>query len=111
MPYSSIEKSLIKKKNYYYMNFFIPAGHYEKPNVIKFHPISQDILASAGYDCKVFIWNVETRSIEITLDATPDPVYCLSWSPDGSCLASVGKDHVIRIYKPRESTAPISTVC
>uniref|UniRef100_A0A1X7U457 Coronin n=1 Tax=Amphimedon queenslandica TaxID=400682 RepID=A0A1X7U457_AMPQE len=87
---------------------FSLTGHYEKPNVIKFHPIAKDILASAGYDGKIFIWDVDKASIEITIEP-PEPVFCLSWSPDGSCLASLGKDHMIRVYKPRESTSPVDT--
>jgi coronin-7 len=88
---------------------FVLQGHYEKSNVIKYHPLAQHILASAGYDCKIFIWNVQTQSIVVTLESLPEPVFCLSWSPDGKSLGSVGKDHIIRLYKPLESTSPIAT--
>ena len=34
----------------------------------------------------------------------------MSWSCDGTSLCTLGRDHMIRLYKPRESTVPISTV-
>ncbi len=30
----------------------------------------------------------------------------MAWSPDGTRLATIGKDHMIRIYEPRSSTHP-----
>ena len=32
----------------------------------------------------------------------------MGWSPDGKQLATIGRDHVIRIYDPRNSTSPIN---
>ena len=32
----------------------------------------------------------------------------MAWSPDGKQLATIGRDHVIRIYDPRNSTSPIN---
>ena len=32
----------------------------------------------------------------------------MAWSPDGKQLATIGRDHVIRIYNPRNSTSPIN---
>ena len=32
----------------------------------------------------------------------------MAWSPDGKQLATIGRDHVIRIYEPRNSTSPIN---
>lgn len=29
------------------------------------------------------------------------------WSPDGRYLATMAKDHVIRVYEPRSSTHPV----
>ena len=35
-------------------------------------------------------------------------LFSMAWSPDGRQLAAAGKDHVIRIYNPRDSTRPVS---
>lgn len=85
-------------------------GHYEKPNIIQYHPLAQHILATAGYDGAIYIWNMETRDKVIELKTTPQPILAMGWSPDGISLATVGKDHMIRVYKPRESVAPVITV-
>ena len=39
-----------------------------------YHPQAKDILASAGYDGKIFIWNIESKKIEITLEPLDEPV-------------------------------------
>ena len=62
-------------------HYICSTGHYEKPNIVKFHPHAQDVLTSAGYDCRVFLWNIGTGSIEIKLDATPEPVMFLTKLP------------------------------
>lgn len=49
-------------------------GHYEKPNIIQCHPQASDLLASAGYDFKIFIWNLANQSVAITLESIPEPV-------------------------------------
>ena len=32
----------------------------------------------------------------------------MGWSPDGRKLATIARDHVIRIYDPRSSTSPVN---
>ena len=32
----------------------------------------------------------------------------MGWSPDGRKLATIARDHVIRIYDPRRSTSPVN---
>ena len=51
-----------------------PLGHQEKPNLLAFHPQATSLLASAGYDGRLLIWNLDTRKIEITMDTLPEPV-------------------------------------
>ena len=50
------------------------SGHYEKPNILKYHPQANDILASAGYDLKMFIWNLASQSVAISLEPLPELV-------------------------------------
>ena len=35
-------------------------------------------------------------------------LFAMSWSPDGQLLATIAKDHIIRIYDPRSSTSPVN---
>jgi len=99
-------------------------GHHEKANVLCFHPLASNILATAAYDGKIFIWNVAKQQVEITLDPIQEPVmrqeiimcyysvyllqlFAMAWSCDGTKIATLGRDETIKIYEPRSSTSPI----
>ncbi|CAI8048905.1 Coronin-7 [Geodia barretti] len=86
--------------------FFI--GHQEKPNLLCFHPQASSLLATAGFDCHLFIWDLEERAISLRMDPLPQPLFAMSWSTDGKLLATIARDHVIRIYDPRNSTSPVN---
>ena len=91
-------------------------------------------MVSAGYGGRVLVWNLDTRKVEISLEPLSEPVsynincpgnqtaeltwnhiasfhsyqlFAMAWSPDGKSLATLGKDHTIRIYDPRSSTHPL----
>lgn len=86
---------------------FFLIGHQEKPNALAFHPQASSLLASAGYDGRLLVWNVDTQKVAITLDPLREPLFAMAWGPDGKHLATISKDHVIRIYDPRSSTHPV----
>jgi coronin-7 len=87
---------------------FFLIGHQEKPNLLCFHPQASSLLATAGFDCHLFIWDLEERAISLRMDPLPQPLFAMSWSPDGKLLATIARDHVIRIYDPRNSTSPVN---
>ena len=49
-------------------------GHREKANVLCFHPLASDVLATSGYDGKILIWNLSKQQAEISLDPIQEPV-------------------------------------
>ena len=51
-----------------------PPGHQEKPNILCFHPQASSLLASAGFDCQLFLWDLEERAISLRMDPLPQPV-------------------------------------
>jgi len=55
------------------MLLFIP-GHREKANILCFHPLASDVLATSGYDGKILIWNMSKQQVEISLDPVQEPV-------------------------------------
>ena len=50
-------------------------GHHEKPNVLAFHPQAEGLLASAGYDCKLLLWDLTNQCVAKELDPLPQPVH------------------------------------
>lgn len=56
------------------LNTLMVAGHQEKPNVIQFHPFAKSLLASAGYDCRLLVWDISKLAVAISLDELSAPV-------------------------------------
>ena len=70
---------------------------------IAWHPSAANILASVSFDHKIIIWNTSTGDQAFTLDGMhPDIIYSISWSYNGSLIATTCKDKKIRVINPRE---------
>jgi len=79
------------------------AGHMRKVGHIAWHPSAANILASVSFDHKIIIWNTSTGDQAFTLDGMhPDIIYSISWSYNGSLIATTCKDKKIRVINPRE---------
>nr|CAB3233029.1 coronin-7-like [Phallusia mammillata] len=81
-------------------------AHYSKVVCLQFHPLARNILATASFDNKIIIWNLDTGNEEITLTGHEEEILHMAWSNDGKYLATVAKDAKIRVYMPRKSTTP-----
>ena len=62
------------------------------------NPNKDLILASASFDSTVKLWNVETGNCIHNLAKHKDPVYSISFSPDGQYLASGSFDQYLHIW-------------
>jgi hypothetical protein len=56
------------------------------------------ILASAGVDSTVRLWNTTTGQLKDTLRGHVQEVRCVAFSPDGTILASGGGDGTVRLW-------------
>jgi len=75
-------------------------GHQRRVGLVQWHRSANNILLSAGADCKIIIWNVGTGEILSSIDH-PDLIFHCDWSWDGSRLVTTCKDKKIRVYDPR----------
>ncbi|KAL0829587.1 hypothetical protein ABMA28_003097 [Loxostege sticticalis] len=85
------------------------AAHPDKIYLIRFHPTASNLLTTAAHDQTVKIWDLtpETPVAAITLTGHSDQIFSIDWSPCGEYLATVCRDGLVRIYKPRSSPEPL----
>jgi WD40 repeat protein len=58
-------------------------------------------LVTASQDATVRVWNVSTGTCAATLQGKGDPFYAAAFSPDGTRLAAVGDDFMLRVWSTR----------
>jgi len=79
----------------------------DRVTVVQYHPLAADVIATVSADYVIRVWNVQTKACVIQLEAHPDQVFSLAWSPCGKFIASVCKDGKVRIFEPRSKTTAI----
>ncbi|KAJ7357667.1 Coronin-7 [Desmophyllum pertusum] len=84
-------------------------GHDDKPNIVKYHPTANGVLASSSLDLTVKIWDISKAKDLITLNGHTEQVFSLSWKTDGTKLATVSRDNKVRIFDPRSQVSPLQT--
>lgn len=75
-------------------------GHARKVGSVLWHPVASDILASSSNDYSVKVWNVETGDNLYTLQHK-DIITSFSFNHDGSLIATVCRDKVLRVWDIR----------
>jgi ribosome assembly protein 4 len=72
-------------------------GHGDNILAVNFSPVSSSRMASGSGDKTVRIWDCDTGTPVHTLKGHSRWVLAVSYSPDGSLLASGGYDNEVRI--------------
>lgn len=76
-------------------------AHNDRITIVEFHPLASDVLASFSMDLTLIIWDLKSLDAKIRINNHPEPVFGISWSPNGRLLATICKDQVVRIFEPR----------
>jgi len=76
-------------------------GLSERVQSVKFSPDGKLLAAAAGRPARqgeIQIWNVEKKTLDLSVPVTYDTVYGVSWSPDGSKVAVGCADNATRAF-------------
>jgi Tol biopolymer transport system component len=73
-------------------------GHKDLLYALDFSPDGK-LLASAGYDRSIHVWDVATRKLVRELKDHSDTVYGLSFHPSGKLLASAAADRAVKVWQ------------
>lgn len=86
-------------------------GHTKKCGSISFNCSSSGILASAGADRMVNVWDSEKGISFVTVNSFADSPMCLSWNLDGALICAVSRDKLISVIDSRTGGISLSTQC
>lgn len=79
-------------------------GHSRKVGQVLFNPAAENILASASGDYTIKLWDIGTGKAHLTLKHG-DIVQSLSWSANGTMLATTSRDKKLRVWDVRQERA------
>ncbi|KAG5478725.1 hypothetical protein LSCM1_06129 [Leishmania martiniquensis] len=79
-------------------------GHKKKCGIISFHPSADGVLASAGVDRAINVWDVERGTAVNTIGNLSDYATGLEWNLEGSLFCITCRDKTLRTIDPRTCT-------
>jgi len=77
-------------------------GHKRKVGIVKYHPVVENAIATAGTDYEIKVWDIEKGNALFTVAAGTNIIQSLDWNYDGSLLCSNSKDKKVRVIDPRQ---------
>jgi RNA polymerase sigma factor (sigma-70 family) len=72
--------------------------HFRMVNSVAFSPDGK-VLASAGWDNTIRLWDSATAKELLRLQGHTDAVWCVAFAPNGKTLVSGGNDGMVRIWE------------
>jgi coronin-1B/1C/6 len=84
-------------------------GHSKKVGILAFHPSAENVLASAGMDNTIHLWDATTSSAKAVLKGfSSEQILSLNWNLDGSLLNVTTRDKKLSILDARTGSVVAS---
>jgi WD40 repeat protein len=80
-------------------------GHADRVTAVTFHPDGK-VLASAGYDRTIKLWDVVTGEVRLTLEGHASPITALAFTPNGNTLISADQGGTVRFWRAAPADGP-----
>ena len=77
------------------------AGHRDVLYDAELSP-DEKVLATAGYDRSIKLWNVADGTLLRSIDVHNGAVFDLAWHPSGKMLASASADETVKLWRPSD---------
>ncbi|EIE89695.1 hypothetical protein RO3G_14406 [Rhizopus delemar RA 99-880] len=77
------------------------SGHGRKVGQVLFHPVAENVLASASTDLTIKLWDVEKGTERQQITGHTEIIQSMSWNYNGSLLATTCRDKKLRIFDVR----------
>jgi WD40 repeat protein len=80
------------------------SGHTKKVGAIRWHPVADNVLASAATDYVLKIWDVQNGKAVLNVQGHSAIIQSCEWNYDGSLICTNAKDKNVRILDPRNQS-------
>lgn len=84
--------------------------HSKKVGILSFHPSASNVLASAGADQTVFIYDIEKGKSGVQVKGFQEQLLSLNWNLDGSLFNTTTKDKKLSVVDSRSGQIVASSV-
>ncbi|ORX77678.1 DUF1900-domain-containing protein, partial [Anaeromyces robustus] len=84
-------------------------NHDRKVGHVLFHPVADNVLASASGDLTVRIWDITNGEEKVQLNGHSEIIQSLTWSYNGSLLCTSCRDKTIRVFDVRAGKIAMET--
>lgn len=81
-------------------------GHRRKITQLEWHPSTENVLFSSAFDNLVIVWDVSATPLNGShvlkiIECHVDQIYSLAVNREGSLIATMSKDKILRVIEPR----------
>ncbi|SAL97018.1 hypothetical protein [Absidia glauca] len=79
------------------------SGHQRKVGQVLFHPVADNLLASASTDLTIKLWDIEKGQERQEITGHMEIIQSITWNYNGSLIATTCRDKRLRIFDVRSN--------